>query len=276
VLQGNSAGQGSGAYVSFLANCLVKDNVGAIFGSSAFNCTLVENSGSPAAVEAGSGVICNCIIYSNRNANWSGSASTFISCCTTPSPGPGNITNSPMFVNEAAGDYHLHFGSPCIDTGTDLSSFITNDIAGTPRPLDGRGAGVPAFDIGAYEFNLLATVGTNWLLDYGLNPNDPLVFASHPNGVPFTVLQAWIADANPTNVASFLEAAAISNVPPVTVYFQSSSSRLYSLVWSTNPQGGWAPVAGQGYLAGTGGLMSLADPNTVAQQRFYRVSVSVP
>jgi len=152
----------------------------------------------------------------------------------------------------------------------------TNDILGLPRPLDGLGNGVLAFDIGAYEFNLLATVGTNWLLNYGLNPNDPLVFASHPNGIPFTVLQAWVADANPTNAASFLQAAAVSNLPPVMVYFQSSSNRIYSLVWSADPQTNWAPVAGQAYVRGTGGLMSLADASAPGQQRFYRVSVAVP
>jgi len=98
----------------------------------------------------------------------------------------------------------------------------------------------------------------------------------HPNGVPFTVLQAWVADANPTNAASFLQATAISNLPPATVYFQSSSNRMYSLVWSANPQTNWAPVAGQSSVPGTGGLMSLTDTSTPGQQRFYRVSVAVP
>jgi len=36
-----------------------------------------------------------------------------------------------------------------------LSAFITADLNGVPRPLDGNRDGVPGFDLGAYEFNPL-------------------------------------------------------------------------------------------------------------------------
>lgn len=287
-LIGNNAGSccdsyGGGTVSCTNYNCLFVGNSGSsgggAFYSTLISCTLAGNSASGLAGGVVNCSLTNCIVYfnsSSANSNWAYNNS-FDHCCTAPLPsGLGNISSNPMFMNLASGDFRLHFGSPCIDAGTNLSGLISNDIAGNPRPLDGKGNRVPGFDIGAYQFNLLATVGTNWLLSYGLNPNDPLVFASHPNGVPFSVLQAWIADANPTNASSFLEAAAISNVPPVTVYFQSSSNRIYSLAYSANPQTNWTPVPGQVYVPGTGGMMSLKDANAVAQQRFYRVSVAVP
>jgi hypothetical protein len=50
-----------------------------------------------------------------------------------------------LFVNAAAGDYHLKTGSPAINQGTPLGD-VTDDLAGNPRPM---GAG---HDIGAYEY----------------------------------------------------------------------------------------------------------------------------
>jgi hypothetical protein len=278
VVRGNSAtGEGGGCDICALYNCLVAENSNGngsgAFGSVAYNCTVVGNEGGDgfSLVSA-----YNTIIFSNSPANWVGTCS-FVSCCTTPLPtsGSGNITNNPWFVSPSAGDYRLHFGSPCIDAGTNLSAVLTNDIIGTLRPLDGNGSGVAQYDMGAYEFNLLAAVGTNWLLGYGLNPNDPLVFASHPDGVPLTVLQSWIADVNPTNANSFLKCTAFSNGPPATVYFQSSSNRIYTLLSNSNLAGMWSPIAGQAAIPGIGSLMSLTDTNIPAQN-FYRVSVAVP
>ena len=56
-----------------------------------------------------------------------------------------SIANA-AFVNDAADDYHLDTGSPCISGGVDVSSLgITTDYDGNVRPL---GAG---WDQGAYE-----------------------------------------------------------------------------------------------------------------------------
>ena len=58
-------------------------------------------------------------------------------------PGPHDIQADPRLVNPAGDDYHLRFGSPCIDVGVDAG--VTTDLDGDPRPL---GAGT---DIGADE-----------------------------------------------------------------------------------------------------------------------------
>ncbi|MCX7001134.1 MAG: hypothetical protein NT106_12705 [Candidatus Sumerlaeota bacterium] len=68
--------------------------------------------------------------------------------------GPGNINIDPQFVNPSVGDFHLQYGSPCIDTGTSVSLSI--DLDGYPRPADVPGVGADntgwEFDLGAFEF----------------------------------------------------------------------------------------------------------------------------
>lgn len=58
-----------------------------------------------------------------------------------------NLTSDPLFVNEAARDFHLQSGSPAIDAGSSDSAPAA-DYDGVSRP---QGAAV---DIGAYEHRL--------------------------------------------------------------------------------------------------------------------------
>ncbi|PYT20824.1 MAG: hypothetical protein DMG58_33290 [Acidobacteria bacterium] len=74
----------------------------------------------------------------------------------------GNITTDPLFTDAANGNFHVRPGSPVIDAGTsDLAPVA--DLNGNPRPVDGNGDGVAAFDLGAYESPAvtLAAVKTN-------------------------------------------------------------------------------------------------------------------
>ncbi|MDI6821921.1 MAG: S-layer homology domain-containing protein [Actinomycetota bacterium] len=68
------------------------------------------------------------------------------------SPGYGDISADPQFVDAGFGDYHLRFGSPCIDAGTNARAPGV-DLEGNPRPYDGDGDGVATVDMGAYEYS---------------------------------------------------------------------------------------------------------------------------
>jgi vacuolar-type H+-ATPase subunit F/Vma7 len=70
----------------------------------------------------------------NNNANYCG-----------VSPGEGEISVDPLFVNPETDDFHLTSSSPCIDTGTSEDA-PNHDIEGDDRP---QGLG---YDIGADEF----------------------------------------------------------------------------------------------------------------------------
>jgi len=235
--------------------------------------------------------------------------------------GPGNINADPLFANAAMTNFHLSTGSPCIDAGTNpivaltnLIIAVTNDYDGVPRPLDGNGDGLARYDMGAYEF-LLATADSNsdgipdgWCWSYGLNPLDPNTSAADANGDgipngwcwrygfspidqnlaagnpdsdPHTTFQEYVADTDPTNALSHFRIAAISTIPSVSVYFQSSSNRHYTLFCATNFVGSnavdtiWTAVPGQVDVLGSGDLGALSDTNA-APQKFYRLGVKAP
>jgi hypothetical protein len=201
--------------------------------------------------------------------------------------GPGNINFDPRFT---AG-VRLQANSPCIDAGTNAlalmssnwTASITNDFDGLARPLDGDGDGLARFDIGAYEV-ILDSADSNgdgipdgWTHRYGLNPTDPIVAAGNPDNDPYTTLQEWIADTDPTNGLSYFRIEAISNLPPIAVQFASSADRRYTLLSSSGlaDTNMFIPVPGQTNMAGNGGILALTDTNA-AEALFYRVGVKLP
>lgn len=53
------------------------------------------------------------------------------------SPGPGDISADPFYIDEPNGDYHLHAGSPCIDAGNPAPAY--NDPDGTRNDMGAYG-----------------------------------------------------------------------------------------------------------------------------------------
>lgn len=56
-------------------------------------------------------------IYWDNGDDLSGGAKATYSCIQSKDAGIGNISSDPMFADPINGDYHLQYGSPCIDAG---------------------------------------------------------------------------------------------------------------------------------------------------------------
>ncbi len=136
LLTGNEASEteegmrgGGGAHGCVLRNCTVADN-SAHEGGGVFNCTVL-----------------NGIVWGNAapySPDWIGGA--FTNSCTAPHPGgTGNIANDPRFEDAQAGNFRLHFASPCIDGGANTLVAGTTDLNGNARIANGT------VDMGAYE-----------------------------------------------------------------------------------------------------------------------------
>jgi hypothetical protein len=80
--------------------------------------------------------------YSDSGQNWAG-------VCAHGS-GTGNISADPMFLTTS--DYHLQWGSPAVDAGSNSAPNLpATDYVGNPRTVDGNGDGNAVVDMGAYE-----------------------------------------------------------------------------------------------------------------------------
>jgi parallel beta-helix repeat protein len=157
---------GGGVYLdggARLRNCLVNGNTAGQNGGGIYltaststveNCTIVRNTasgGSGGGVYRANGVVSNSIVYLNSAVtapNYSGAASGIAYSCADPLvANTGNISDDPQFVNPAAGNYRLPFGSDCVDAGA------TPDWAATGTDLDGSNRlQNSVIDMGAYEY----------------------------------------------------------------------------------------------------------------------------
>jgi hypothetical protein len=287
LISSNRAAIGGGAYSNVLNNCILEYNLageagGGAYACALFNCTVVSNTASYAAtVPLGGGVFgggaWNCVIYYNlagQGSNFYFSSNMSISyCCTVPTPtnGSGNIANLPLFVNLAAGDYHLQSKSPCINAGINSLVGRTTDFDGSPRIVFGT------VDIGAYEYPTPSSIlSYAWAQQYGLATDGTADFAD-TDGIGMNNWQKWIAGLNPTNPASVLAMSplkATNNSSGIKVTWQSVNTRNYYLQRSTNIAAQPAFSAIQSNLVGQTGTTSFTDTSATNDgPYFYRVGV---
>ncbi|MEI7733652.1 MAG: hypothetical protein WCO56_29070, partial [Verrucomicrobiota bacterium] len=118
-----------------------------------------------------------------------------------------------------------------------------------------------------------------WLASFGWTNNFSAAETNDTDGDGIPAWKEYIANTNPTNAASVFHVESVANpvLGTLTLTFQSSSNRVYSLGWATNLENTvWYVVPGQSNIPGTGGLMSLTDTNNAAAVRFNRVRVALP
>jgi hypothetical protein len=277
-------GGGGGVFGSMLNNCLVISNTAPLgqTGGAADcvlnNCTVVGNASY--GIIGGGGytgfIPCakNCIIYYNNKGNFTIADDIPVTnCCTTqfPRASEGSFTNVPLFVNQAAGDFHLQSNSPCINAGNNSFVTTTVDFDVNPRIVGGT------VDMGAYEYQTPGSVlSYAWAQQYGL-PTDGSVDYADLDGTKFNVYQDWIAGLDPTNAASVL-----AMLPPTTastssgiiVSWQSVSGIYYDLQRATNLAAPPAFSVIQSNLVGHAGTTSYTDTTaTNGGPYFYRVGV---
>lgn len=160
-------------------NALV--GVGLISSVSVKNSILRSNAG-PITFGPPSGI--PLLDFSNCNLDfaWTGS-------------GTGNIGGDPMFVDGAAGDYHLLPTSPCIDAGDSMAVAAgAEDIDGGPRVI---GAAV---DIGADEF-VLGLERSGAIFDAAGRP-DPVLRVNGRSGIQSGVVMIGVGEPIMIEVAT--------------------------------------------------------------------------
>ena len=154
-------GSAGGANNAFLTNCLIAyntgedqnspDAAGGAKGCELVNCTIVGNS-SGSSGAGGPGGVLNCTLINsisreNTGIDDTGNTVTYSDGVGADySSGTGNITDDPLFIDSAAGNFRLTIKSPCRNTGIN-QNWMTNavDLDGLPRIHRGT------VDMGAYE-----------------------------------------------------------------------------------------------------------------------------
>ncbi len=189
VVTSGTFGSDSGIFVggtasATLNNCLVRNQAGrgvefapTVAGKtlSLTNCTLHASTAYGVLTNGAAGTvsIVNSIVSANGNVgifrnDASTVAATFSDVWNNAGgnynpagiAGAGTIAQNPNYVN--ATNLQLQGNSVCIDVGT-AAGAPAFDLRGVSRPLDGDGIGGTGFDLGAYEFVLMAVCGNGAL-----------------------------------------------------------------------------------------------------------------
>jgi hypothetical protein len=237
-------------------------------GCTLNNCTLVGNSATFYGGGAYRGTMNNSIAYYNTSSSYPEYFSTVLSsCCTFPSPGAGNLTNAPLFVDLAGGNYRLLPNSPCINAG--LNSYVSSatDLDGRPRIVGGT------VDIGAYELQPgISGSFIGWLQGYGL-PTDGSADYADADQDGMNNWQEWVAGTEPTDAASALrlQAPAIA-LPGLLLSWSSDTNHTYFVQRATNLAEPQAFSVIEANVPGQDGTTTYTDASAPAlPSAFYRV-----
>jgi len=274
VLTQNSALNGGGAYHCAMENCLVTSNTAAVGGgaddSMMANCTVTANHASQSAGGVENCWLMNCIVYYN-SATFAPDNNTGSGINSSCLPLTGTITNEPLFVNQAGGDYHLQSNSLCINSGNNASYKTVNiDLDGNPRVV------ADTIDLGAYEFQSPASIlSYAWAQQYGLATDGSADFTD-PDGDGLNNWQEWMAGTVPTDASSVLKMFSPTNRAGggLRVSWQSVSGKNYFLQRAADLTAQPAFFSIRTNITGQAGTTTISDTTaTNGGPYFYRVGV---
>ena len=236
---------GGGAFGGSFHNCMLSGNAASLGGGVAngtlYNGTVVENTAASAGGSYNS-LLFNSIVTSNEATvvgdNWVSGMFSF--CCTTPEPsGNGNMTNAPLFMDAASGDYRLQASSPGVDAGD--SSFVLSsvDMLGNARIFNGT------VDLGATEWvggDLAVTISAAGAMAVGETHTVTVVIQNNGGAVS----NAFAVFSH--NGGSDLSIIA-SNNTPVNLDAHGSTTNTFDVTVNSGAGGGYV-LTGQAFADG--------------------------
>jgi hypothetical protein len=264
-------GYGGGQYGGETYNCLFIDNTAGMLGctiasGTAYNCTFISTS----CVDVYRSVVYNSVFSPEKGAN---AGSEFFSSCASDliNGVNGNITNAPLFVDAANGNFRLQSNSPCINWGNNSVVSNTTDLAGNPRIVEG------VVDMGAYEYQEVIGladsdndgINDDWERSHGGNQNPERTCS---NGVN-TILQAYIAGLDPHDPADKFSFLVDRSTPFGNVLrWQNVAGREYAVYYSTNLLNGFIPLI-EHLVTGSGTYID--EVYEYDGPRYYKIDVQI-
>ncbi len=274
----NDAYAGGGVVAAIVRNSTFINNTatvgGGAFDSTIINGTFFGNTSLNQGAGVETGLVYNCIFKNNTTAlgtNDLSNSEAYNSCSMELTSGVnGNITNAPIFINAAGGDFRLQSNSPCINWGNNSVVSNATDLDGNPRIVEG------VVDMGAYEYQSILGltdsdgdgIPDDWERQHGGNQNPERTCS---NGVN-KVRQAYIAGLDPNDPDSRFSFLVDRSTPFGNVLrWQGVSGREYAVYSSTNLVNGFIPLV-EHLITGDG---TYIDSVYGDGPRFYKIDIRI-
>ena len=286
----NSARHGGGLYFSGsstnrVINCVIATNVAAFGGgvrvadtanSQFLHCTVARNGDSGLHVSTAAPLtLTNCIVAANAGTNLTSGFAVAHSLVEPAYPGVDNFTGDPLFMDPAALDFRLTYGSVATNRGAALAR-VSRDAIGNARPA------ATAHDPGAFEYDWTIMdsdadgIPDDWEVERDLNPRS---YDSQKDDDVDTWLNRdeYVADTDPKDDTDFFRLDDLDVVGDrAYVWAFTSARRQYRLESLDDSTGTWLAVPGLESFLGAGGDDNIPDPRPLQTNRHYRLHVWIP